>query len=80
MVCRVQVSPEAEPEGCSVRLAGRLTAVLLDERLRVCSGRRLPSMSPIVFRPTPRWFPRLAASGAELVSAADYLGRTTEPM
>jgi hypothetical protein len=37
-------------------------------------------MSPIVFRSTPRRFPRLAASGAELVGVADYLGHTTEPM
>jgi hypothetical protein len=80
MVCRVRVSPEAEPEGCRVHLAGRLTAVQLDERVRVCAPRRFPSMSPIVFRPTPRWFPRLAASGAELVGVVDYLGHTTEPM
>ena len=80
MVCRVQVSPQAEPERCTVRLAGRLTAVQLNGRLRVYTRRRLPSMSPIVFRPTPRWFPRLAASGAELVGVADYLGHTTEPM
>jgi hypothetical protein len=81
MVCRVQVSPEADPEGCTVRLAGRLTAAQLDERLRVGAPRRLSSMSPIAFRSTPRWFtPRLAAGGAELVAVADYRGHMPGPM
>jgi hypothetical protein len=81
MVCRVQVSPEADPEGCTVRLAGRLTAVQLDERLRACASRRRLSMSPISFRSTSRWFtPRLAAGGAELVGVAEYLRHMTEPM
>ena len=79
MVCRVQVA--AEPERCTVRLAERLTAVQLDERLRACAPRRLPSMVPLSFRSTPRWFtPGLAAGGAELVAVADYLGRMTGPM
>jgi hypothetical protein len=81
MVCRVQVPPEADPEGCTVRLAGRLTAVQLDEPLHVCAPRRLLSLSPISSRSTPRWFtPGLAAGGAELVAVADYLGRMTGPM
>jgi hypothetical protein len=82
MVCRVQVA--AEPERCTVRLAGRLTAVQLEERLRVCASRRLPSMSPISlisFRSTPRWFtPRLAAGGAERVGVAEDLRHMTGPM
>jgi hypothetical protein len=81
MVCRVQVSPEAEPEEYTVRLAGRLTAVQLDKRLPACASRRLRSMSPIVIRSTPRWFtPRLAAGGAELVGVAENLHHMTEPM
>lgn len=81
MVCRVQVSPEAEPEQYAVRLAGQLTAVQLDERLPACASRRLRSMSPIVIRSTPRWFtPRLATGSAELVSVAAYVHHMTEPM
>ena len=80
MVCRAQVSLEAEPEGGAVRLAGRLTAMQLDQRRRVC-GLRLSSMSPRSFRSTPRWFTlRRAAGGAELVAVADHLGRMTGPM
>jgi hypothetical protein len=81
MVFRVQLSPEAEPEGYAVRFAGRLKAVQLNERLRACASRRTREMSPIVFRSTPRWFtPRLAAGGAELVGVAEYLHHMTEPM
>ena len=81
MVCRAQVSLEAEPEGGAVRLAGRLTAVQLDGRFPVCAPRRLPSISLISFRSTPRWFTlRRAAGGAELVAVADHLGRMTGPM
>ena len=81
MVCRAQVSLEAEPEGCTVRLAGRLTAGQLDERLRVWAPRQLPSMSRIAFGSTARWFtPGLAAGGAELVAVAAYLGHMTGPM
>jgi hypothetical protein len=79
MVCQVQVT--AEPERFTVRLAGRLTAVQLDERLRACASRRLPSISPISFRSTPRWLtPPLAANGAELVGVFDYPGRMTVSM
>jgi hypothetical protein len=81
MVCLVQVSPEAEPEGNTVRPAGRLKAVQLDERLRACASRRMCSMSPIATRSTPRWFtPRLAAGGAEFVGVAEYPHHMTEPM
>jgi len=81
MVCRVQVSPEVEPEGYTVRPAGRLEAVQLDKQLRACASRRPRLMSPIVFRSAPRWFtPRLAAGGAELVGVAEYLHHMTEPM
>ena len=79
MVCLVQVSPEAEPEGNTVRVAGRLKTVQLDERRRACASRR--SMSPIVIRSTSRWFtPRLAAGGAELAGVAEYRHPMTEPM
>jgi hypothetical protein len=79
MVYRVQVA--AEPERCTVRLAERLTAAQLDERLRAWASRRLPWLSPLSFRSTPRWFtPRLAAGGAELVAAVAYLGHMTGPM
>jgi hypothetical protein len=38
----------------------------------------VPSMSPIAFRSTRRWFtPRLAAGGAELVAVAEDLGQMT---
>ncbi|HMJ81955.1 MAG TPA: hypothetical protein VK504_02240 [Vicinamibacterales bacterium] len=78
MMCLVQVA--AEPERCT-RLAGRLTAVQLDERLRACALRRLSSISPISFRSTPRWLtPPLAANGAELVGVSDYPGRMTVSM
>ena len=80
MVCLVQVSPEAEPEGNTVRLAGRLKAVQLDERLRACVSRRPRSMSPIVIRSTSRWFTPRLAGGAELVGVAEHLGHMTEPM
>jgi len=81
MVYRVQVSPRAEPEGCTARLSGRLQAVQLGERLPACASRWLRSMSPIVTRSTPRWFtPRLAAGGAELVGVAEPLRHMTEPM
>lgn len=79
MVCLVQVA--AEPERCTVRLAGRLTAVQFDERLRASASRRLPSISPTSFRSTPRWLtPPLAANGAELVGVSDYPGRITVSM
>ena len=80
MVYRVQVSPEAEPEGCTVRLAGRLRAVQLDERLRACVSRRPRSMSPIEIRSTSRWFTPHLAGGAELVGVAEHLRHMTEPM
>jgi hypothetical protein len=79
MVCLVQVA--AEPERCTVRLAGGLTTVQLDERLRARASQRLPSISPIAFRSTPRWLtPPLAANGVELVGVSDYPGRMTVPM
>jgi hypothetical protein len=78
MVCRVQVSLEPEPEERTVRLAGRLTAVQLDERLRASVLRRRPSWSPIASRSTPGWFtPKRAAGSAELVAVAECLGRMT---
>ena len=81
MVCRAQVSLAVELEGCTVRLAGRLTAGQLDERLRACASRRLPSISPISFRSTPGWLaPPLAADGAELVVVSGYPRRMTVPM
>jgi hypothetical protein len=81
MVCRAQVSLEAEPEGRTVRFAGQLTAVQLDERLRVCAPRQLPSMSPIAFRSTARWFTLgLAVDGAEVVAVAECPGQMTGPM
>jgi hypothetical protein len=81
MVCRVQVSAQAEPAAYTVRLAGRLTAVQLDERLRAGASRRLCSMSPIATHSTPHCFtPRLAAGGAELVGVADRLHRMTGPL
>ena len=80
MVCRVQVSlePEPEPEESTVRPAGRLTAVQLDERLRAYVLRRRPSWSPMASRSTPGWLtPRLAAGSAALVAVAECLGRMT---
>jgi hypothetical protein len=79
MVCRVQVSLEPEPAESSVRLAGRLTAIQLDERLRDYVLRRRPSWSPIASRSTPGWFtPKAAAGSAEVV--AECLGRMTRSM
>jgi hypothetical protein len=81
MVCRAQVSLEAELESGTVRLAGRLTGVQLDQQLRARASRRRPSMSPIASRSTPRWFtPRLAAGGAELVAVTQGLVHATGPM
>ena len=76
MVCRAQVSLEAELEGCTVRScrtvdggAARRTA----SRLRLAAT--LPRCSPIASRSTPRWFtPGLAAGGAELVAVASVPG------
>jgi len=43
--------------------------------------RRLAPISPISFRPTPRWLtPPLAADGAELVGVSGYPRRMTVPM
>jgi hypothetical protein len=81
MVCRAQVSLEAELESCAVRVAGRLTGVQLDQQLRARASRRRPSMSPIASRSTPRWFtPGQAAGGAELDAVAQCLVHTTGPM
>jgi len=81
MVCGVQVSLEPEPEEGTVRLAGRLTAAQLNERLRVYALRRRPSLSPTPSRSTSRWFtPRLAAGASARVAVAECLGHMTGPL
>jgi hypothetical protein len=75
------MSLEPEPEESTVRPAGRLTAVQLDERLRAYGLRRRLSWSPIASRSTPGWFtPKAAAGSAAVVAVAECLGRMTRLM
>ena len=83
MVCRIQVVQE--PEGCTVHLAGRLTAAQVTDLLRACgdsSGSLRIDLTDLLSLDAAGFdaLQRLTKDGAELIGVAQYLRHKMGPL
>ena len=83
MVCRIHVVQE--PEGCTVYLAGCLTAAQVTDLVRVCgdsSGSLRIDLTDLLSLDVAGFdaLQRLTKGGAELVGVAQYLRNKVGPL